>query len=716
MKKLLLLIIIICAVLIAVQLPNVSFLTSIAAEENASTLPVKDNYVVMEVAKGHEDGSAFADTASASNMSVESILGDSTSILASNESEAAIEDYDYKGILNDDSFSAYDNYVPESDELTDSVIENLNIAKVNIQSDTVASPEVSLPDPNPITEAVADEKVNLDAAINNDNTKIAPVQIISVENITASNSYGFSALGGNNLLPSISYPDANNFIIGAKIKPLVPENGGSSVPAAVYGQVTTIAGSGYSKTASLNSLAPAANFYYPYSTAVDGKGNIYVADQGNSLIRKITPAGVVSTLAGSGHSGFKDGFGASASFSNPKGVAVDAAGNVYVADAVNNRIRKISPLGMVTTLAGNGISALADGTSEMASFYNPSGIAVDKQGNVYVADEYNNAIRKISPLGEVTTLAGNGKSGSADGIGDKASFNYPAAVATDLLGNIYVADHSNHKIRKVTADGSVSTLAGTGLIGSLNGLGTSASFYDPSGIAVDNAGIIYVADAGNHQIRKITPNGEVSSVVCSDVERPTKEMPANSSFYNPSGITSNGQGAVFVADQNNNRIRKVGLTGYTISPALPAGLRFDSATGIISGTPTAVSDLTEYVITAYNVNGSSSARVSFSTIIPEAPYISYFTPVSGPGKTITIIGTNLLNVTKVTIGGTPALSFAAISANSITAIVPSGALSGNITVTNPHGTSTVKGFILEQKSAENSQTASQSANRLVNNK
>ena len=206
-----------------------------------------------------------------------------------------------------------------------------------------------------------------------------------------------------------------------------------------------------------------------------------------------TPIVTVSTLAGSTY-GYTDGTGTSAQFNNPIGVAVDGAGNVYVADRYNHRIRKITTSGVVSTLAGSGTSGYADGTGTSAQFSNPTGVAVDGAGNVYVADQVNHRIRKITTSGVVSTLAGSGTSGYTDGTGTSAQFNYPTGVAVDGAGNVYVADQGNHRIRKITTSGVVSTLAGSGTSGYTDGTGTSAKFSYPTGVAVDGAGNVYVAD------------------------------------------------------------------------------------------------------------------------------------------------------------------------------------------------------------------------------
>jgi prepilin-type N-terminal cleavage/methylation domain-containing protein len=267
------------------------------------------------------------------------------------------------------------------------------------------------------------------------------------------------------------------------------------------GVVSTLAGSG--TAGSSDGTGTAAQFNYPYGVAVDSSGSVYVADIFNHRIRKISPTGVVSTLAGSTF-GFADGTGAAAQFFQPAGVAVDNSGTVYVADASNNRIRKISPAGVVSTLAGSGTAGFADGTGAAAQFYGPTSVAVDASGTVYVADGSNNRIRKISPTGVVSTLAGSGTNGFADSTGSAAQFNYPASVAVDASGTVYVADSSNHRIRKISPTGVVSTLAGSGTAGFADGTGAAAQFSSPNGVAVDSSGTLYIADAYNHRIRKIT--------------------------------------------------------------------------------------------------------------------------------------------------------------------------------------------------------------------
>ena len=268
-----------------------------------------------------------------------------------------------------------------------------------------------------------------------------------------------------------------------------------------------IAFAGNGNTGLVNGTGGAAEFSSPAGLAIDSSGNIYVADGGNDAIRKVTPAEVVTTVAGTGSSGFVNGTGTGASFADPQAVAVDSSGNVYVADTSNNAIRKITPAGVVTTLAGNGTAGFVNATGTAAEFNQPDGIAVDASGNVYVADKLNNAIRKITPAGVVTTVAGNGTAGNANGTGSAARFDNPAQIAVDSAGNLFVADPLNYSVRKVTASGDVTTVAGDGTAGYTDGLASSATFKDPVGITVDASGNVYVADLTNSAVREISLTG-----------------------------------------------------------------------------------------------------------------------------------------------------------------------------------------------------------------
>lgn len=333
------------------------------------------------------------------------------------------------------------------------------------------------------------------------------------------------------------------------------EVSGVGIACLASGLTSTVAGSGV--WGSADGTGVAAEFDRPFRTAFDSNGNMYVADNYNHMIRKITPAGVVTTLAGTKTAGKADGLGSAASFYLPTGIAVDRSGNLYVADSGNHLIRRITPEGLVSTWAGTGTSGFADGVGMAASFDLPAALALDGSGNLYVADFGNNRIRKVTPAGVVTTLAGSGAKGRADGTGAAASFNNPQGLALDGNGDLYVADRNNYLIRKLTPAGVVTTLAGSGAPGSGNGAGAAASFALPVDVAVDSSGNIYIADAVNHMIREMTPAGVVSTLAGSTTSGRTDGLGAAASFQNPAGVTIDGDGILYVADYGNNLIRKV---------------------------------------------------------------------------------------------------------------------------------------------------------------
>jgi sugar lactone lactonase YvrE len=301
-----------------------------------------------------------------------------------------------------------------------------------------------------------------------------------------------------------------------------------------------------------------ASFYQPKYLAVDNAGNIFVVD--SSTIRKVTPQGVVTTIAGQvGVSGYADGQGTNAIFNNPQGIAVDISSNLYVADMMNSVIRKITPDGTVSTFAGQaGINDSIDDTGNAARFYFPIGIAVDTNGNVYVADSVNETIRKITPGRAVTTLAGFPRSyGYADATGSAARFHNPCGLAVDASNNIYVADNVNEVVREVTPGGVVTTLAGfPGSAGAADGTGNAARFYSLNSVAVDSNGNVYVADTSNQAIRKITPNGVVTTLAGQSGNSGSADgVGSVARFYQPAGVAVDLLGNLFVADSLNYTIR-----------------------------------------------------------------------------------------------------------------------------------------------------------------
>ena len=331
--------------------------------------------------------------------------------------------------------------------------------------------------------------------------------------------------------------------------------------------VTTLAGSP-GATGSTDGTGSAARFNFPLGVAVDSEGNVYVADEHNHTLRQVTPGGAVTTIAGNaGAAGNTDGTGSAARFDTPTGVALNSnetGGIIYIVDYGNDIVRTVTPAGAVTTIAGSpGAAGSTDGTGSAARFSHPIGAAgVDVNGNIYVADANNDTIRKVTPGGVVTTLAGSpGIPGSADGAGSAARFSEPYGVAVDNDGNIYVVDSGNDTVRKVTPSGVVTTLAGSpGIPGSDDGAGSVARFNNPQGVAVDSSGTIYIADTVNETIRAITPGGVVTTLAGTPgVGGSTDGAGSAARFDSPRGVTVDSCGNIYVADSDNQTIRKITL-------------------------------------------------------------------------------------------------------------------------------------------------------------
>lgn len=266
---------------------------------------------------------------------------------------------------------------------------------------------------------------------------------------------------------------------------------------------------------------------------------------------------VVATVAGIETYGLQDGTGAEARFRNPEGVAISPDGSIIVTDRANNSIRRVTTDGVVTTIFGDGSSGFADGDVSVAKVDFPWKSCVDKDGNIFIADRDNHAIRKIDVNGLVSTVAGTGTAGYVDGPGPQAQFNQPIDVAVDANGVLYVADNVNHKIRKITPDGTVSTLAG-GAAGFSDGDVATALFRNPSGVAVDGQGNVYVADRLNHRIRKIdVASGQVSTVAGAGTAGSRDGIAEEAQFNSPYGLEVDENGSIVVADLSNHKIRLI---------------------------------------------------------------------------------------------------------------------------------------------------------------
>ena len=343
----------------------------------------------------------------------------------------------------------------------------------------------------------------------------------------------------------------------------VTMNGYRSVTAnftAISPGYTFITLAGSASAGSQDGAGATAGFNFETGAASDKAGNVYIADTYNSTIRRISPDGVVTTVAGSaGIPGSANGVGSAARFLWPNGVAVEDGGTVYVADTYNNTIRKITPAWSVSTLAGAaGAAGFADGVGGAARFSQPGAVAVDSNGVLYVADGGNNAIRRITPGGVVGTLAGWTNAGYADGVGTNALLNGPAGVAVDAMGNVFVADTGNNTIRKIATNGVVSTLAGlAGTAGHADGVGTNAHFNGPAGVAVDAAGNVFVADTYNYTIRRVAFDGTVTTIAGAPGQYGYRDGAGTNALFDlASGVAVDGMGNVYVADTDNNVVRK----------------------------------------------------------------------------------------------------------------------------------------------------------------
>jgi hypothetical protein len=371
----------------------------------------------------------------------------------------------------------------------------------------------------------------------------------------------------------------------------VTEIGNCDVRTLSAGNVTTFAGfPGATFIGANDGPANAARFFGPWGIAAASSGNVYVADTSNDTIRKISTNGTVTTLAGTpGLQGSTDSTNSAALFRLPYGIAVDASENIYVADELNQTIRKITVDGTVTTLAGLARSSgNADGTNSSARFSFPTGLGLDASNNIYVCDSFNYTIRKVTPDGVVTTIAGKaGQIGSADGTNSAARFSAPWDVVADSTFNLFVTDRNNGTIRKITADGMVTTFAGLAGVGRdlVDGVGTNARFSLPTGIAIDKFNNLYVSDSYylNNTIRKITPDGTVTTLggMADGAFGAGNGAGPNARFNQPFAIAIDPNGTLFIADSNNHAIRRavplalqVSAQPTTVTVSWPTGSGF----------------------------------------------------------------------------------------------------------------------------------------------
>ena len=406
-----------------------------------------------------------------------------------------------------------------------------------------------------------------------------------ITTVAGTGTAGFSGDGGQATSAMIS--TANGIAVDSAGNLYIADTNNQRIRKITVstGMITTVAGSGVSGPSGDGGLAIYAQLRNPNAVAFDSSGNMYIADSSNYRVRKVDTSGTITTVAGNGNCCYSGGVATSAMLNFVNDVAVDATGNIYVAEANNNRLRKVTTAGTITNLVGNGVRGFSGdgGPAITAMLSYPSGVAVDSSGNVYVADQYNSRVRKVTSSGTISTFAGNGQrlQGGDGGPATSAVLFSPAGGVSEPGGNFYILDFGGNRIRKVTSSGTITTFAGTGVFGygGDGGPATAAMLANPAGLARDAAGNLYVADLGNNRIRKIDTSGTITTIagngICCNIGDGGRATDAYLS--SPRGILVDATGNIFIADSGNHRIRKIDTAGiiWTVAGAGTAGFSGD---------------------------------------------------------------------------------------------------------------------------------------------
>jgi uncharacterized protein (TIGR03437 family) len=410
--------------------------------------------------------------------------------------------------------------------------------------------------------------------------------------IAGNGTHGFSGDNGTATLAQLSFPSA--VAVDSSGNVYIADGSGNRVRKVSNGIISTVAGTGTQGYSGDGASATAAQLYFPTGVAVDPSGALYIADTDNNVIRKVVN-GVITTIAGSGSQLGDNGPATSAQLKSPAGLTLDSSGNLFIAEQGGNRIRKISN-GVITTVAGNGTAGFGgdNGGALAAQLNTPEGVAVDNSGNFYIADTLNNRIRKVTN-GTITTVAGTGVSGFSgdNGTATGAQLNSPTSVALDSAGSIYLTDSGNHRIRKISG-GTISTVAGGGTQLGDGSPATSAQLAQPTDITIDPNGNAYITDSGDAVIRKVT-SGLISTAAGNEVPgfggdngSPTS---AQLMLGTRSGVAADAAGNLYISDTGNNRIRKVsngvittvagtGVAGFGGDGGAPTSAQLNAPAGI----------------------------------------------------------------------------------------------------------------------------------------
>ena len=411
------------------------------------------------------------------------------------------------------------------------------------------------------------------------------------------------------------------------------QQGNTNLPNGI---ITTVAGGGTNGGDGGYATGAALNF--PEGVTVDESGNMYIADTVNGRIRQVNTNGIITTVAGLDALVVpqNNGLATNTSLNNPAGVTVDAAGNLFIADAGNEIVRKVTPQGMITSVAGNGTNGYAGdgGPATNASLNYPASVAVDANGNVFVADAGNNVIRKISSGGVITTVAGTGTNiySGDGGPATNASLYFPQGVTVDAVGNLFIADSGNDVVRKVNTNGIIMTVAGGGALTGNGIAATKARLNYPAGVAVDVLGNLFIADYGNNVVRKVTTNGIISTVAGGGVLSGNGIAATNASLNGPEGVTVDTYGDVFIATPGSNVVRKVTSTQgpvLALNHVTPADAG-DYRVVVTGGGGNVTSSTVRLVVTAIPL-------IYQSTHNPNGTQALAF--VSQPGSTNVVLGT-----------------------------------------------------------------------------
>ncbi len=432
-------------------------------------------------------------------------------------------------------------------------------------------------DGGPATSAIlwSPQGVSVDAAGNlyiadTGDARIRKVAVDGTISTLAGFFAGYSGDGGQATSAYVSYP--SKAVAAANGDVYIADSANNRIRrVTASGIITTVAGTGQAGFSGDSSSATSSQLSFPRDIAVDPSGNVYIADTNNTRIRRLTPQGIIATVAGSGAFGFlgDQGVATGAQLASPRGVAVDSAGAVYIADTLNNRIRKITPDGNIVTVAGGNQPGFSgDGSNALfAQLNRPTSVAVDRFGNVYFTDTGNQRVRRINGAGIITTIAGNGAVGfrGDNGPGTSALLNSPQSVAVDSAGNVYIADTENQRIRKVNSQGIITTVAGSDPGAGDGGPAVSAHLFQPSGAALDPAGNLYIADTSNHRIRKVTPQGIITTIAGNGTAGYSGDggSAIAAQLNGPAGLALDASGALYIADVGNNVIRKISSGSIT---------------------------------------------------------------------------------------------------------------------------------------------------------